>query len=313
MDESFLSTRQVAKFLDVNEKMVYTLISEKGLPATKVTGKWRFPKRLIEQWLENHIVNHPGPDQSASRPGLIVFAGSNDILLERSLALFNRKHRKYLAVFGNVGSMGGVLALGRGLCHVAASHLMQEDEQEYNFEFIYEKFSGKQPAVVNFAKRRQGLVVAPKNPKGLQSIAGLGKPGIRIANRPKGTGTRLLTDTLLDKAKISKKRIKGYDREFRSHIDVALEVAAGRADAAMAISPVASLLGLGFIPVKWERFDLLICRERFFEKGIQLFLGLLHDSVFRDLARTLGGYDLELCGKIVYPRQPEEKPEPVVS
>ncbi len=55
----FLSTKEVAQFLDVNEKMIYSLISDKGLPATKVTGKWLFPKHLVEKWLENHIINYP--------------------------------------------------------------------------------------------------------------------------------------------------------------------------------------------------------------------------------------------------------------
>ena len=301
----FLSTKQVAELLDVNEKLIYTLVSEKGLPATKVTGKWLFPRHLVEQWLENQTINYPEP--SVPLPpyhGLLIIVGSNDMLLDRIISIFNRIHKEHVAVFGNVGSMGGIKALARDLCHMAASHLLQEDEQEYNFDFITEKFGGEAPVLVNFCRREQGLIVAKGNPKGIFSISDLGQEEIKIANRPNGTGTRLLLDRELDKAGLKGSKIEGYQQEFRSHLDVAMEVFSGRVDAALAIKPVANLLGLDFIPLRWERYDLLISKEHFFEQGIQLFLGLLHEPQFRDIAKKLDGYDLSLCGKMVFPQQP---------
>ncbi|MBI9073933.1 MAG: helix-turn-helix transcriptional regulator [Desulfatibacillum sp.] len=307
MEEVFLSTKQVAEFLDVNEKMVYTLISEKGLPATKVTGKWRFPRQLVEKWLDRHIVNHPGPGPQISVSGLLVFAGSNDLLLDRTIALFNRTFPDYLAVFGNVGSMGGITALNKGLCHVASSHLMQEGGKEYNFQYVPVKFGGETPAVINFAMREQGIVIAKGNPLGIQGMSDLKKKGIRVVNRPLGTGTRLLFDTELEREGIDPASLAGYEHECRSHLEVALEIAAGKADVGVAIRPASNLLGLDFVPLRWERFDLLVGRERFFEKGIQSFLGLLQEPEFRDMAQSLGGYNLDICGKIVYP-QPSRKP-----
>jgi len=300
----FLSTKQVAELLDVNEKLIYTLVSEKGLPATKVTGKWLFPRHLVEQWLENQTINYP--KEGIPLPpyhGLLIVAGSNDILLDKTISLFNRACKDHVAVFGNVGSMGGIKALARDLCHMAASHLLQEDEQEYNFNFITEKFGGEAPVLVNFCRREQGLIVAKGNPKGISSISDLGQAGIKIANRPDGTGTRLLLDRELGKAGLKGSKIEGYQQEFRSHLDVAMEVFSGRIDAALAIKPVANLLDLDFIPLRWERYDLLISKEHFFEQGIQLFLGLLHEPQFRDIAKKLDGYDLSLCGKMVFPQQ----------
>lgn len=302
--KSFLSTKLVAELLDVNEKMIYTLVAEKGLPATKVTGKWLFPRHLVEQWLENQTVNYPKP--SGPLPpyhGLLIIVGSNDILLDRIISLFNRLHKDHVAVFGNVGSMGGLKALGSDLCHVASSHLLQEDEQEYNFDFAREELKGKSPVLVNFCRREQGLLAAKGNPKKISRVSDLGQPGIKIANRPEGTGTRLLLDRELDKAGLKGSQIEGYQQEFRSHLDVAMEVFSGRVDAALAIKPVANLLGLDFIPLRWERYDLLISKEHFFEQGIQLFLGLLHEPQFRDIAQKLDGYDLSLCGKMVFPQQ----------
>jgi excisionase family DNA binding protein len=301
---TLLNTKEVAHFLDVNEKVVYNLIAEKGLPATKVTGKWLFPRHLVEQWLENQTINYPGIASPLPHyHGLLIIIGSNDILLDRLISLFNRLYPEHIAVFGNVGSQGGLKALGRGLCHIASSHLLQEDEREYNFDFASHEFGGELPAIVNFCRREQGLLVAKGNPKGFQGISDLGNQGIKIANRPVGTGTRLLLDKELEKAGIKGTEIEGYQNEFRSHLDVGLEVFAGRADAALAIMPVASLLGLDFVPLRWERYDLLVPKNRFFEQGVQLFLSLLHETQFRDIAQGLEGYDLSMCGKVVFPQK----------
>jgi len=296
-----LSTKEAAQFLDVNEKMVYTLVSEKGLPATKITGKWLFPVHLLEQWVETHTLNYPeARGKLPPYDGLLVIAGSNDLLLDKTISLFNTRHSEHLAVFGNLGSMGGLRALRQGLCHIASSHLLQENGDEYNFEFAHHEFE-RAPVVVNFCRREQGLILTKGNPKRINSMADLGQPGISVVNRPLGTGTRLLFDLQLKQAGIASGKLKGYEREFGRHMDVGLEVLAGRADAGPGIRPVAALLGLDFLPIRWERYDLLIVKERFFEKGIQFFLGLLHDPVFLESARQLDGYDASLSGRMVFP------------
>jgi putative molybdopterin biosynthesis protein len=295
-----LSTKEVAQHLHVNEKMVYALVADKGLPATKITGKWLFPKHLVDQWVEANTVNTP---ESASQlppyDGLLVMAGSNDLLLERSLAMFNAQYPDHLAVYGNLGSMGGMRSLKYNRCHIAFSHLLQDDEREYNFEFAFREF-GMTPVVVNFCHREQGLMLSKGNPLGISGISDLDRPGIRIVNRPLGTGTRLLFDRELRKAGLRGEKIEGYDTECHRHMDVGLEVLAGRADVAPGIRPVAALLGLDFLPLRWERFDLLVSKNRFFDQGVQLYLGLLHEPVFTKAAQQLDGYDLRQSGKMVF-------------
>ncbi len=188
--KEFLSTKEVAKFLDINEKMVYSLISEKQLPASKITGKWLFPKHLVEQWVENHTINYPEP--SVRLPpyhGLVIIAGSNDPLLDKAISAFNKKFPDHVAVFGNLGSMGGLRALKRNLCHMASSHLLQENGEEYNFDFAIKELK-KSPAVVNFCKREQGIIIQKGNPKKIKSVADLGKSKISIVNRPIGHGNK---------------------------------------------------------------------------------------------------------------------------
>jgi excisionase family DNA binding protein len=301
---NLMSTKEVAQHLGVNEKMVYTLVSEKGLPATKVTGKWLFPRHLVNQWIEVHTINLPkGAGAAALSSGLLIIAGSNDWLLEQTMSLYNGQAHGHLAVFGNLGSMGGIGALKRQICHMAASHLLQEDGNEYNFEAAFRELD-QMPVVVNFCRREQGIMVAKGNPLHLAGVADLKRKGLRLVNRPLGTGTRLLLDRELAKAGISGDKIIGYDREVHRHVDIGLAVLSGRADAGPGIHPVADLLGLDFIPIRWERYDLLVGRDQFFEKPVQLFLGLLHEKAFADIAGQFCGYDLSISGKMLFPQPP---------
>ncbi len=302
-----LSTKEVAKFLGINEKMVYTLISDKGLPASKVTGKWIFPRHLVEQWVEANTVNYPQNDNGLPPyDGLLVIAGSNDILLEKTMALFNDRHPGHLSVFGNIGSVGGINALRRNLCHMATSHLLQENGSEYNFDFLQRRFD-RMPVVVNFCRRDQGILLRKGNPHGINHVKDLGKPGIRIVNRSLATGTRLLFDRELKQAGIQGDRLSGYRHEVSRHMDVGLEIMRGHADAGPGIRPVASLLNLDFLPLRQERYDLLVTRERFFDQGIQYFLSMLHDAAFVAVAGQLAGYDVSRSGKMIFPHELEEE------
>lgn len=309
--EKLLSTREVSQLLGVNEKMVYTLITEKGLPATKITGKWLFPAQLVEQWVESRTINFPARSETPSpRSGLLLVAGSDDILFERALSLFMRLNAGHVAIFGTLGSLGGLKALRRGWCQMATSHLAEEDGQDYNFSFAANELEAL-PAVVNFCRREQGLLVARGNPLNISDCGDIGKKGLTVVNRPLGTSTRILFDRELQKAGLQPSKIAGYGHEVPRHLDIGMEILSGRADVGLSIRPVASLLNLDFISMKWERFDLLIPKDYFFDKGVQLFLGMLHEPEFRALADDLPGYDLELVGKMLYPK--ENSPTPIGS
>ncbi len=297
-----LSTKEVARLLNLNEKMIYALISDKKLPATKVTGKWLFPRHLVEQWVENNTINIP--DQPAGRleqSGLLVFAGSDDILLSRSLGLLRKFHPEIIPAVATLGSRGGLQALRQGACHIATSHLMEDgDEEEYNFDHASREL-GITPAVVNFCLREQGLLLPKGNPGKVQAVADLKKGHVAIVNRPKSTGTRLLFDQELRKAGIKPEKLPGYEQEVARHFDVGLEIFSGRAGAGPGIRAVAEQLGLDFIPLRLERFDLLIRKGIFFNKEVQAFLELLTSLEFREMAATIPGYDTKHSGKMVYP------------
>jgi len=302
-EKTLLSTRELAQFLSINEKMVYTLIAEKGLPASKATGKWLFPRHLVEQWLEAQTVNFPKqPNPLPPYDGLLIIAGSNDILLDRAISMINQLHPEELVAFGNLGSLGGIRALKRHHCHMASSHLIQKDGEEYNFGFARDEL-GQMPGIINFCRREQGLLVEKGNPRNIRAVADLGQVGINIINRPLGTGTRLLLDEEFTKAGIEGNRIGGYNKEVSRHLDLGLEVLSGRAHAGPCIRAVAELLDLDFVPIKWESFDLLILKDRFFDRGIQQFLEFLSDPSFKRLGEDLAGYDLRFSGKMLFPKE----------
>ncbi len=302
MEKKYLTTKELAELLDINEKMVYQLINEKGLPACKITGKWLFPKHLVDIWIENHVINRPLPSQGILS-SMIIIIGSHDPLLEAVISFYNKNYPEHPVVYSPSGSMFGIRALKKGLCHIATAHLIHEDEKEYNFDYLKEYFEEHEvPAVINFCFREQGIIVQKGNPKGIKDIPSLVEKGATIANRAKGTGTRLLLDHELKKAGIDPHELKGYENEFSSHMEVALEVLSGRADAGIGIRAVASMLGLDFIPLRWERYDLLIPKPFFFEKNIQRLLGILQDKEFKRIVQRFDGYNIENSGRILFPR-----------
>jgi len=272
--------------------MVYSLVAEKGLPASKITGKWLFPKHLVSQWIEANTINYPSTSDSPSvSKAVLIITGSNDLLLDKVISHYNTRFPGNIAVFGNLGSMGGLQALRQNFCHIASSHLLQENGEEYNFEFASRELE-HMPAIVNFCKREQGILVKKGNPENIATISDLARTGIRIVNRPLGTGTRLLLDQELKQAALPVNKIDGYESEVHRHLDVGLEILAG----------VAGLLNLDFLPLRWERYDLMIFKERFFDTSVQKFLGLLHEDQFFKIADAFQGYDIRLSGRMLFPK-----------
>jgi len=297
---SLMNTREVSNYIGINEKKIYTLITTRGLPATKVTGKWLFQRQLVDRWLQQHTENYsPAEKTPEAYKNLLIITGSNDLLLDQLLEVFARRHSLPLPLFSNLGSMGGIRALKENLCHICSCHLLESDGGEYNFAYVEEEL-GNDVVLVNFCKRLQAVVVPRGNPKGVKELADLASGRLRIANRKKGTGTRLLLEQELERQGVSGDRVPGYETEFARHLDVALEVLAGRADAGLAIAAVAEMLGLDQVPVRWERYDFIMRKDVFFSRGVQMLLALLRDEEFLRLSDQFSGYDLSLSGQVVF-------------
>jgi putative molybdopterin biosynthesis protein len=293
-----MSTAQVARYLGINEKKVYFLAKNGKIPCTRVTGKWTFPKKLIDRWIEESAAGLVGKKEKAEERSFLLAAGSDDPSLGLLHDLYEARTKPGSLFIGTVGSRSGLTAIREGIADFATAHLFDPATDEYNVPFIEELFPVSAVVVALF-HRNLGLVLKPGNSKKITSIADLARAGIRMINRQAGSGTRYLFDHELARRGIDAKRISGYDSAVSTHLEVGTSVLRGDVDAGLATETTARLLGLEFIPLRRERFDLLIPKERFFSGGIQTLLGMIGTREFRERLEAIGGYDASESGRIV--------------
>jgi excisionase family DNA binding protein len=293
-----MNTRQVAGYLGINEKKIYALAKAGKIPCTRVTGKWMFPRKLIDTWIEQSaVVRERREIQAETRPFLLA-AGSDDPSLGVLRDLFERQTKPASFFLDSVGSSGGLVALRDGVADLATAHLLDPVSGEYNLPFVKELL-GAETMVVQLFYRHLGLVVAPGNPKKLRAIADLARPKVRLINRQAGSGTRLYLDHALARLKIDVRKLKGYETSVSTHVDVGVRVLRGEVDAGLATMTTARMLGLDFVPLTRERFDAVIPQERFFSPAIQALLSIVGSREFRARLEAMGGYDGGESGRII--------------
>ncbi len=202
----------------------------------------------------------------------------------------------------SVGSMGGLVALRRGEAHMAGSHLLDETTGDYNISYV-QHYLKKHPArVITFAHREQGLIVRKGNPVGIQSLGDLRR--VSYINRQRGAGTRVLLDYELKQRGIDPDEVTGYAHEEYTHMAVAAAVATGIADCGMGVRSGAIALDLDFVPVGWERYDLIIPEQHLQHPGVQAIIELLNNNDFRQELASHPGYDAKETGVIQYEHKP---------
>ncbi|MFH1595663.1 MAG: molybdopterin biosynthesis protein [Pseudomonadota bacterium] len=232
--------------------------------------------------------------------GTLVVLGSHDNTLDLLATLLRRRDPRLRLSSGHVGSLGGLMALRQGRAHLGGSHLLDPETNTYNVPFIQRHLSGVPLKLINLAWRQQGLMVAPGNPKNIRRVADLVRPGVRFINRQRGAGTRLLLDYLLQEEGLDASAVQGYDREEYTHMAVAVNVFSGTADVGLGILAAARALGLDFIPLLPERYDLVVPETTFADPRFQVLLKVIRSPEFREAAEALGGYDLKDCGRILW-------------
>ena len=188
-------------------------------------------------------------------------------------------------------------ALRKGICHVAGSHLLDTETGEYNLSYIKRYLKGVRVSVFHLVLRDQGLMVAKGNPKGIKSIEDLRREGITFVNRQAGSGTRVLLDYKLAQKGIKKESIHGYDHEEFTHMAVAVDVLSGAADCGVGIYAAAKALGLDFIPMEQEQYDLVLPSSVLDNARIQLLLETIRSREFKERVLALGGYDPSKSGE----------------
>lgn len=197
-----------------------------------------------------------------------------------------------------VGSSGGLQAVSSGVANFATAHVLQPGQAGDNRSAL----RGLLPEgslVVELFHRELGLLVPHKNPQKITSIRDLARPNLRLINRQPGSGTRIYLDHELARRRLSYKKISGYENAVSTHMGVGLKILRGEADAGLATRTTAQLLGLDFLFLTRERFDMVIPKDRFFTPGIQALLGIVGSRDFRERLSALGGYDVSESGRII--------------
>ncbi len=287
-----MTTREVAEYLRIKERKVYELVREREIPCTRVSGKWLFPKRLIDVWL---LESSQGPRPAVPSAPPPIIAGSQDPLLDWAL----QESGSDIAMLA-CGSAGGLDRLAEGSALAASLHLLDADTGEYNVAAIRRALSARDVVALNWAWRDQGLVVAPGNPLGLTDIADLKNKGARVVHRQDGSGSELLLRRLLAASGHHVEDLSLVGGTAKSETDLGLAVLDDRADAGLAVAAVARRLKLEFVALAREQFDLVIGWREYFGAPFQALVEFTRGDRFRRHAGELGGYDLSEAGRVVY-------------
>ncbi len=291
------------RVLETERAMCETPGSGKG----QHTGRWLAAegrRRQIEAalgWVDTCaavIGTGTQSDRDQKIQGLVAL-GSDDPVLQLLVQSIHDRHPELPLSSHVAGSLGGLIALREGRAHIAGIHLLDIETGEYNVPFVKHILPDEPVMLVHLARREQGLMIARRNPKRIRHVRDLGRRGVRLINRQRGAGTRLLLHQRLRVAGIDPRSVSGYDREVPTHGAVAAAIAAGTADVGPGIRAVADAWDLEFISLGFEHYDLAIRRPLFESRAFRPFLEGMHDAAFRRAAEALRGYDVSRITSIV--------------
>ena len=286
-----LTTDEAASYLRLSERKLYELVGAGTVPCSKATGRWLFPKAALDRWVAAGMVM-AGLAQDASPP---IVGGSHDPLLEWAL----RESGSGLAGLPE-GSEAGLRRLARGEVMAAAIHLHHLDDVDddaANVDAVTHAPGLHDAVVLAFARREQGWLVAAGNPLQLTDVQSIAKSRARVAQRPAGAGAQLLLLRSLARAQIPAGRLAAGP-VCATGSDIAQAVRAGRADCGLATRSAANAAGLDFVPITWERFDLVMRQRDYFLPGPQALFAFARSASLRARAAELGGYDVEDVGAV---------------
>ena len=292
MQMEFLTTSEAADYVRLGERKLYELVTSGAIPCSKVAGKWLFPRHELDLWILSGLVRPAG--MVAADPPPIV-GGSQDDLLEWAL----RESGSGLASLTE-GTARGVERLRQGEVIAAAVHFHSEADSasDANVSAVRATPGLHDAVLVGLARREQGLLLPPGNPKQLHSMADVLASGAQMAVRQPGAGAQMLLEVLLARAGAGHKELRLLDPPCLTGPDLAATIRAGNADCGIATRAAAKSAGLDFVPLLSENFDLLMRQRSYFKPSIQALVGFLGQKRLKQRAAELSGYDPAPAGQI---------------
>jgi molybdate-binding protein len=228
-----------------------------------------------------------------------IAMGSHDLALELLFEELNdqKKGMSFLAL--PVGSLDGLVALRQGIAHLAGSHLWDAASGEYNLPHVRSLFPDRTMVLMTLAHRRQGLVLAPGNPLRIYGLEDLARPEVTLVHRNRGSGTRVWLERALGQAGVTPQQVHAYTQEVRTHTELALTIARGRADVGLGLQAAAIAYNLDFVPLFEERYDLVLPQDQVDNQGIRMILAGLHSPAFRERVGEMVGYNPSQMGEMI--------------
>ena len=292
-NDVFMSVKQVAAYLQLNEKKIYTLVNEGKIPATKVTGKWMFPRELIDRWMMDSAHGGLLTDR-------LVIAGSDDPLLYRAVTAFARDVNALAQVsYTPTGTRLGLELLQASRVDVSALHWGPAEESRTRHPALLRQHAQHRNWVLIRAfTREQGLIVSPELARQTNEPAGLIGRDLRWVQRQPGAGAqRFMMETR--KAATTTEAVN-VTATALSEREAAAAIVLGQADIAPGARAAATEAGLGFVSFGLEAFDFALPRNIWFRRLFQDLLSRLQSGECRQTADLLGGYDFSESGELVW-------------
>ncbi|WP_141504899.1 helix-turn-helix transcriptional regulator [Paenibacillus luteus] len=306
------TTEEIAKLLKISKLTVYDLIKKGELASYRVGKQMRVDPADLEAYkrrakgMQSHE-RSPQSGPTAAYQAVASHKGPHPVVItgqDLSLDILAKHMEKNIPgirpLRAYVGSLDSLISMYRGESDIVSTHLLDGDTGEYNLPYIRKLLVGSSYLVVNLLSRNAGLYVKQGNPLALTSWKDLGRQGLRLANREKGSGARVLLDEQLRLHGISANKLAGYELEQNNHIGVASKVASGEADVGVGIEKAAAIVGqIDFIPLIQERYDLVMLKTEQNQAWLASLLYILQSDAFKSELQNIAGYDLSLTGKIL--------------
>jgi putative molybdopterin biosynthesis protein len=229
---------------------------------------------------------------------VLLISGSHDMALGMLAEQLEEISGELLLLLEPIGSLDGLISLRNGLCDISGSHLFDADTESYNTSYVKRIFADRKMAVMKFAQRTQGLILGKGNPKGIKSLDDILREDVQIANRNRGSGTRIWLDHQLSTHHYESEHVKGYKTELSTHRAIAYAVMQGKADVGLGLLAAAQEYDLPFIPLMDEKFDLIFPEGESDDPVMDQLLDILTSANLRNRLSELPGYDFSELGKL---------------
>ncbi|MFE4352596.1 substrate-binding domain-containing protein [Peribacillus butanolivorans] len=295
---------EVSQLLKVSKLTIYDLVKKGELPVFRVGRQMRMDAKDLEMYINNNKsstspVPVAEPHRNDVKVSLNLVISGQDMVLD-ILGQHIEKDSSYKTLRSNTGSLSGLISMYNGDSDIVSLHMFDGDTGEYNLPYIKKILVGYPYILLNLVSRRAGLYVKKGNPLDLTTWTDLKQKDLSIINRERGSGARILLDEQLRIHKIPSKNLKGYDNEETNHLSVASAVSAGIADVGVGIEKAAKIVGIDFVPLITERYDLVILKSLKNEQLINIVKRILSSNPFQAEIKALGDYDISQTGSIIY-------------